>query len=627
MDKFLVNMAVVKVNWDESQGDILDNYIPLIAYTLGQMKGDIVSIEEFKVKFQESVDFTIPTGAIITLLKRAARKHKYLKSSDQGTFNIDKGKIDNNDFVQKRDSEQRKFNQLKEKFIKYCKENLNVDINKEEADEYFFDVLFEISPQLFSSVSNIENIKVEVSEQKKYLVSSFISHVNKADQTSFESIISFVRGAMLTETFFYSHPSEIKNKMRKVQVFFDTQFLLRALGYADSAIVTPCKELIEMLSTMSVKMHCFKHTYDEIHKILYAAASRLRQHGRLKSSRPGDVFDYFNRLNWSTSDVELELAKLERNLNDIGVFIEDKPPHNEKHSIDEKKLAEEIQKEIPNQSEESRNHDIDCLASIFRLRCGKKQDYLESCIAIFITTNAAISRASTSFFNKEYGASNASICMADQVFTTLIWLKTVKKAPDMPKDRLVATCYAATRPSEKLWDKYVAEAERLKEKGSIKEEDFAVLIHSLEARNRLMYLTLGENEIVQGTVEDVLNTAKQHYINDITKELHDEKEKNDCQIKRIISFSNKIGEITKTTAYYSLLLLWTSLLAFGLLETSPKSIVFNELLTLNSVIFITLTIITIFNLLFGFKVMALCKEISIKFGNKASDYIEKKLKA
>jgi len=73
MDKFLVNMAVVKVNWDKSQGDILDNYIPLIAYALSKMEDETISVEEFKGTFRAVAEFDIPTGAIITLLKRAEK--------------------------------------------------------------------------------------------------------------------------------------------------------------------------------------------------------------------------------------------------------------------------------------------------------------------------------------------------------------------------------------------------------------------------------------------------------------------------------------------------------------------------------------------------------------------------
>ena len=411
--------------------------------------------------------------------------------------------------------------------------------------------------------------------------------------------------------------------MRKVQVFFDTQFLLRVLGYADSAFTVPCTELLDMLRGMSVKLRCFRQTFNEVHKILFAAASMLRQYGRLRSSRPGDVFDYFMRSKFSASDIELELAKMEENLKAIGVSVEENPEYLEAYTINETDLSEAIEKEIPNQQEESRKHDIDCLAAIHRLRLGKPQEYLESCVAIFITTNSALARSSTRFFNTEYGVSNAPVCMADQVFTTLIWLKAVKKAPDMPKDRLVATCYAAMLPSEELWGRYVAEAEKLKEKGTIREEDYAVLIHSLEARNKLMDLTFGDDDIIQGTVEDVLNSAKDLYVSEVKKELDEVRRGKKAQEYKVSETALKISNTVYLIVLYTSLVVWFGLLLYGVLKTSPRDLTIENVFSLDSWAFIVLLAVTLLNLVFGYRIKDMCERLAKYFGNRVKRLIEK----
>jgi len=623
MDKFLVNMAVVKVNWDTSQGDILDNYIPLIGYVLRHTTEDVVSVEEFKTKFREVAEFDIPTGAIITLLKRALKKYRYIEKQQSGIYRIKKDAIENSEFIAKRDTEQRKYNQLKTAFITYCYRTFGIQLDLAEVDKYFFDVLFEIAPYLFANVSDIDGLQIKPSERRTYLIGKFISHAFQNDQTSFESIVSFVRGAMLTETFYYSHPADIKSKMRKVQVFFDTQFLLRALGYADSAFTIPCTELIDMLRGMSVKLKCFQQTLNEVRNILFAAASQLRQYGRLRANRPGDVFDYFMRKYFSASDVELELAKLEENLDALGITVDEPPEHVNAYGIDETALSKEIDTEIPHQTIASRNHDIDCLTAIHRLRFGKPQKYLESCVAIFITTNAAIARASTRFFNTEYGISDAPVCMADQVFTTLIWLKAVKKAPDMPKDRLVATCYAALLPSEQLWEKYVNEANRLRQKGTIREEDYAVLVHSLEARNRLMDLTFGEDDIVQGTLEQVLNSAKAVYVAEVAEELEGVKQINQAQESRVLEVAKKWSQMVRGFVFYSLIILWIGLLLFGLLKTSPDDLSVSKIFSLESWAFLVLLCVTLLNLIFGYKIKDMCNSFSGIVESKVKQLIEK----
>ena len=79
MENFLVNMAVVKVNWDKGGQTILDNYIPLLAYTLKSYAHEIISLEDCKAAFAKVAEFKMPTAALATLLKRAIKKYSIVK--------------------------------------------------------------------------------------------------------------------------------------------------------------------------------------------------------------------------------------------------------------------------------------------------------------------------------------------------------------------------------------------------------------------------------------------------------------------------------------------------------------------------------------------------------------------
>lgn len=625
MEKFLINMAVVKVNWDRSQQDILDNYIPLVAHALQQHNSNTLSLEEFKIHFRNVSEFDIPTGAIISLLKRASKKHGLVQKNAQGIFEINREKVDENSYSQTRERETRRYNQMKTAFCAYCKEYLNVNVSSEDADEYFFETLYEIAPALFARVSDIEHIgKVDVPE-KQYLVGRFVGHVAQNDDTSFDAIVSFVRGAMLTETFYYSHPGDIPKKMREVRVFFDTVFLLRVLGYCDDMLSEPCRELIEMLRAMGVRMRVFPQTRDEIIGILNAAAFQLRTQRRLIANRPGDAFDYFNSCGYTNSDVELAIAKLNDNLSKRKIFIEETPEHTEDFGVDENKLSERIKERIPGQSEAARNHDVDCLAAIHRLRHARPMEYLESCVAIFITTNASVASVAAEFFSTEHGRSNVPVCMGDQVFTTLIWMKAVKKMPDLPKEQLVAQCYAATQPSEGLWAKYVAEAEKLRAEGGIEEGDYAVLIHGLEARQKLMDLTLGEGEIVQGTVRDVLESAKSKYTEKVREELTKTKHKERSQAERLATISKSIGNYSYRIVLICMLIIWISVLGAGLTISFPDAWSWGTIFSLESWLFLVFSIITLLNLIFGFRIFDHCRSIAANAGSSISQLISRYL--
>lgn len=121
MERFLINMAIVKVNLDKKGADILDNYVHLITETLCNMDGDVFSVDEFKAKFIEIAEFKIPTGAILSLLKRATQKYQVLSKRNDGTYFIERDKIQKHEFKAIRDQEQRKYNGLVVKFTEYCK--------------------------------------------------------------------------------------------------------------------------------------------------------------------------------------------------------------------------------------------------------------------------------------------------------------------------------------------------------------------------------------------------------------------------------------------------------------------------------------------------------------------------
>lgn len=609
MDRFLVNMAIIKVNFEKSGTDILDNYMPLVSEALSNISSETFSTDDFKKELTKIAEFNIPTGAILSLLKRAEKKHKLLTKEKFGVYNINKSKLVESDLIQRRDSEQRKYNQLVNSFVDYCQKYHQLTITEEDASLYFFEILYDIAPSLFKSVSDIDKLIIDHSEKNKYLVAGFISHIDKFDQTSFEAVLSFVRGSMLTETFYYSNDiNDTSNKrMSKVTVYLDTQFLVRLLGYSENSIAIPCHELVGMLKDLNVKYRCFRQTYDELYGIFFAASNNLITYGRLLPNKPGDVFDQLNQQNVSSSDLLVLLDTLEDELNKLGVYVEDKPEIIEAYSIDEADLSHELGAFFENQSEKARNHDIDCLSSIFQFREGRVQKYLESCKAIFITTNPQLARLSTIYFNKHYGHSNAPVCMSDHVFTSLIWMKGAKKTPNLPRDRIVANCYSALLPSESLWAEYISEVTKLKDKGTLSEHDYHVLIHSITAREHLMESSFSSGDNIFGSVDDILHKAKLAHTEEIGKELKITQEKSQVQSEKLENFIVKLARGGEKLFLFTSIATWIFILAYALIFSSPENINDVTSFSTNSLFFIGICIITILNLIFGFRLIDMCK--------------------
>ena len=170
--------------------------------------------------------------------------------------------------------------------------------------------------------------------------------------------------------------------------------------------------------------------------------------------------EYFARAGYRTSDVELEIARLDKKLSVLRIKIKPKPAYEERLNINEVLLETTLKKEVGYQKPETLKVDIDSVAAVYRLRQGRFPPHLETCSAIFVTTNHTLAYASSLYFRKAEGSNSIEAvphCISDHVLTTLLWLKKPLSAPDLPRKRIIADCYAALNPPDSLWRRFLTE--------------------------------------------------------------------------------------------------------------------------------------------------------------------------
>lgn len=257
---------------------------------------------------------------------------------------------------------------------------------------------------------------------------------------------------------------------------------------------------------------------------------------------------------WQPSDVDLLLANLDRRLSSVGIAVISRPPANARVTVDETKFEEMLRKAIPTYSEEALKHDLDAVTAIHRLRRGRTPRDLESAHAVFVTTNRPLATVSAQFFLDEYGRGEyvgLPHCLLDRMFDALIWVKNPGSMPDLPKARILADSYAALLPPEHLWKRYLEEVERLRNQGDLSEEDVVALRYSLDARNALMDITLGDDEaFTVGTVNDVLERAHASLADEETKRRRAAEAEagrlraiQDAQLERVRVFARKSAHV------------------------------------------------------------------------------------
>jgi hypothetical protein len=199
--------------------------------------------------------------------------------------------------------------------------------------------------------------------------------------------------------------SQLATKFTSLDVYFDTPFLLPALGYGEDGLHAQCIDLLELLRELGAGVKCFHHTREEVVGVLEAIAASKRTGGK----GPGDGSYYSTSKRFSLSEIEEMITEIDTTLGALGIDVVDTPAWSAKP--DEATLEEELKHAIDYQRDRAREKDVQSLAAIARLRKLRRMDKFETARAIFVTRNLALVRVSAEFFaDIEKGARSRSVC-------------------------------------------------------------------------------------------------------------------------------------------------------------------------------------------------------------------------
>lgn len=528
MSDFLANLAALRSEYNQGEGDIVKQFMPLVGYAIKQLQGEFVSEAELQDVIYNTMQFRIPLGAIRLFINRAAnRRYAFITKNPDGTYSPNRNAIANVKFSERRAEAVKHQAALKASFREFCTKTFEATPTGEEIEQHFFEILFDIAPQVMRSLADPLKHLLEFGETSettlRYRIYCFVAHCVQADNEDLRYIEEFIHGAILAESFFYTTPADVFQKMKDVRVFLDTSLLISAIGLAEDAEVRAVRELLDLLRLLKAKVRCFDDTRGELHGIIYAIDQAVWTQKSI-SRRPGDVGDIMIRKGYDAADIRVLLEDLNGELAEQGIMVEKRPSvvEDEELGIDEATLTSQLVAEFSKSNaamsgdplwltfsaERRAKHDVDCLAAIFRLRGGRARQSLERCEALFVTSNTALVRTAGTFFEdvfKEGGeASQVPLCLASNVFTMLMWLKATDRKPALTKDRLVANSIAAMNPSPELWAEFVRTLRKLMDRGELTRAEFDYIANAMETRTILMTQTEGDpGAITEGTTLDI----------------------------------------------------------------------------------------------------------------------------
>lgn len=513
-EHIIASLVILMVNWDEDRSkDYLYPFSEMLAEVISQHDESVLAINELQAEFQRIFGLKLPTGVINSLLRRL-EKRKLIRRENR-CYKPNREKLRNRNFSDTQAKVLEEYDSLIDNMVKYCESEFSRNVTRQYAEDLLEGFLAEHQVALLNAMlSKKPIIPLQSSRDPthKYMVGSFVTHISQKQGREFKYLETVLKGMMLANVLYLPDNNKSIKKRWTTSFYFDTPFLIEALGYQGKTKQELRGELLSALKSTGAKMRCFAHNVEEVENILFACLKIIERgnidqaYGRLAFS-----VDFMVEEGYTPSDILLKLQTVGDNLSALGIEIRDKPEYVREYVIDEAQLESLLSDRYSSNANADKSkqvkNDVDSVASIHRLRKGKSFSKIEDCKAIFVTHNVALLRSSHDHFAEP--ANSVAHCLTDFTVANLLWLTRPDSLPDMPRKQIIADAYAAIQPDPYLWKMYVKKIEQLQARHEIKSDDYYVFRYTQEARNSLMEITHGSHEILtEGTVQEILQAVK-----------------------------------------------------------------------------------------------------------------------
>jgi hypothetical protein len=513
-------LAVLKANNDENN-DYIDNFVPFVKEAIRCENINPVTATAIATGLKKLFDLSIPHYIINTIIGRIVDSGDVVR---KGELLIPQDRVFNDTRYQKRHAEIiRKCNLLFARFIKFCADKGYEIEDSKDVEKSFFSC---ISSTIINAISKIEDetddVGCETLHKMKHATGRFVQYIYTKENDLFEILEDVAKGNMLLSALYYSEANETKTLFKRTYIYLDTKIVLYLAGVGSPEKREPHQELCALLKSANAVVACFEHTVEEALNILKNAKQQIA----LASPRyVNESIQFFIDMGYLPSDVELFCSQLRRKIRANGIIITEKPAYDKNDGINEDLLEEHLESAVGYRNTLARDFDVQSISAIYRKREGEFNRQVETCKAIFATTNKDLARGTLNYFKEDFPNKRPdTFCMTSHRLANIAWAKLPQKAPDLPRKMIVSQCYAALKPREELWDKYVSELEKMVDNSDLSQEDYYYLRFSSASEDALSEYTLGDlSKVTFGSIKEILEGAKHKEHESILTELKHER--------------------------------------------------------------------------------------------------------
>ena len=467
----LTNSAILTAIWDETQKDNLELIKPFVEYLIGENYKIGDKIDNKKVIRQMDEKFSFSKFPETILIKVYVRLKNVVERKN-GEYYLKKDISTN---CQKFKERQIKLQEESSKVIDALKSYL-MEINPKykNIDSHETTILFTmfLEKMGFLTIDNIkelENKENYKKDQNNFYIAKFIINEFENETIISEYIEKIISGFMLANAIYMQVDSDTKESLKKVDIYLDAPLLLNVLNFKTSSQNESGDLLMQLLKDKKANIYCFRHNYDEVYSILDNYKNNL-------SCIREKTLEQLDLDRYTKSDVDRLMSGLEMMLNNHGIIVKETPEYvkNEYEGIiDEKRLTDfllENYAENKDKIEGVVERDVKSIASIGRIRKDRIYKKIEDCKAIFVTTNYNLVEYSGKCLEqKKY--EEIGFLITDVELITILWLKSFKANPDLPKLKLIENARTSLEVTSSMMKRVKDVLEKMEKEGTINQAD------------------------------------------------------------------------------------------------------------------------------------------------------------
>lgn len=534
MNKTVRSIALLKVLYAEKNiKDYLDIFIPFLSTVISKNNYSTIEIETLCKDFENEFGLEIPYLPMQSILKRA-QGFKIITKKD-GKFYPQIDNVLKYSIQDKSIEKSKELDSVISGFQAFAAENYQKQYSDTEAETIFISFIKDNEDGLIISYNDESLLPdVDVKKEKKFIVRKYIKSLFDNDYPKYKLLSKIVAGFSLANCIFYNEPQNYKGKLKNIDIYLDTRVLFRLIGLEGKYRESCYKELLKTLYEKGANVKLFNHTYDESKTILEDCVKWIGNI-RYKPSLASPVLKHFVENNYDRESAELFISKIDSFLDFNDIELCDVPNYNENSDfqIDANSLFSTIKVlynkscnyyEDPNK-EEVIWRDVKSIEAIFKIRKGKKPNYIKDSIALFVTTNSSLSKANDKFL-KDKKANNYAIkeCVTDVFLGTILWSDNPAKFAEYQERKIISNCIAALEPDDILLKKLSNQIQKLEDDKQLKSDELYFLKTHKLVSQLLAEKTLGDSDNYHDKLpEEILDEIRSSIRNEVTNELVQEK--------------------------------------------------------------------------------------------------------